>query len=83
MIKVTRTGTTRYSDVTYKPYQEFMIKDKDKEEMIKLGCVVIEEKVVNPNKVEPKVEPTVNKVETVENKGEQKTPKKDKKEKVD
>ena len=47
-----RTGTTRYRGVTYKPYQEFLIEDKDKAEMISLGCVVIEDKVVNPNKVE-------------------------------
>lgn len=56
MIRVMRTGTTRYRGVTYKPYQEFVIEDKDKDEMIKLGCVVIEEKIVNPRKVEPHIE---------------------------
>lgn len=79
MIKVMRTGTTRYRGVTYKPYQEFVIEDKDKDEMVKLGFVVIEEKVVNPRKVEPHVEvkepkeevkePTVSKEETIEKKG--------------
>lgn len=73
MFKVMRTGTTRYRGVTYKPYQEFVIEDKDKDEMIKLGCVVIEDKIVNPRKVEPKEEakePTVEK--TVEKKEEKK-----------
>lgn len=76
MFRVMRTGTTRYRGVTYKPYQEFVIEDKDKDEMVKLGCVVIEDKVVNPRKVEPKEEtkeeakePTVSKMETVEKKG--------------
>lgn len=77
MIRVSRTGTTRYRGVTYKPYQEFVIEDKDKDEMIKLGCVVIEEKVINPRKVEP----TVSKKETAEKKEEPKFLKKDKKEK--
>ena len=83
MIRVSRTGTTRYKGVTYKPYQEFVIEDKDKDEMIKLGCVVIEEKIVNPRKVEP----TVSKKETVEKEEpkaeEPKFFKKDKKEKVE
>lgn len=80
MIRVMRTGTTRYRGVTYKPYQEFVIEDKDKDEMVKLGCVVIEDKVVNPRKVEPKEETkeeakeetkesTVSKMDTVEKKG--------------
>ena len=79
MVKVMRTGTTRYRGITYKPYQEFMIEDNDKAEMIKLGCVVVEEKVVNPRKVEP----TVSKEETVEKKEEPKFFKKEKKEKVE
>lgn len=72
MVRVMRTGTTRYKGATYKPYQEFVIDDKDKDMMVKLGCTILEDKVANPRKVEPEAEvPEETKVDT--------TTKKDKK----
>lgn len=66
MLKVIATGKINYKGITREPYQEFLIDDKDKEMMIKFGCIVIEEKVINPRKVEPKQEVKEATFDTVE-----------------
>ena len=71
MVKVVTSFTTRYKNITYKPYTEFLIDDSDKAEFVRLGATIVEEKALNPNKkVETKAE---TKVETKEVKEDKKS----------
>lgn len=61
MIKVRFNNEVRYKGVLKNAHEDFNIDDNDKDEMVKLGAIIIDGKVSNPNKVtkETKAEPKV------------------------
>lgn len=54
MIRISMPNETKYKNQTYKPYEKFLIDDNDKDELVKCGATIFEEKVVNKNWKEEK-----------------------------